>query len=89
MDGGFVSAPSSAVWNPTTSQWEVENHGIRPDIEIELDPEAVRNGHDPQLEKAVQVVMEELGKTPLREPKHPAYPNYHVKENARRLAGGE
>ena len=89
MDGGFVSAPSSAVWNPTTSQWEVENHGISPDIEIELDPEAVRNGHDPQLEKAVQVVMEELGKAPLREPKHPAYPNYHVKENARRVAGGE
>src|SRR5207244_8622750 len=50
MDGGFVSAPSSAVWNPTTSEWEVENRGISPDIEIELDPEAVRNGHDPQLE---------------------------------------
>ena len=77
MDGGFVSAPSSAVWNPATSQWEVENIGVAPDIEVEHDPELLRKGQDPQLEKAVQVVMEELEKNPLPQPKRPAYPNYH------------
>jgi len=46
---------------------------------VELDPRAVRQGHDPQLEKAVQVVMEELGKNPVLRPKHPPYPNYHAK----------
>ena len=76
MDGGFVSAPSSAVWNPN-GQWEVENHGITPDIEVELEPELTQQGHDPQLEKAVQVVLEELKQNPIPHPHRPAYPNYH------------
>jgi len=78
MDGGFVSSPSSGVWNPN-GQWEVENHGIAPDIEVELEPELVLKGHDPQLEKAVEVVMEELKQHPLPHPHRPAYPNYHLK----------
>jgi len=77
MDGGFVTSPSSAVWNTATSEWEVENIGIAPDIEVEFDPEAVRNGHDPQLEKAVEVVLEELKKSPPPTLRRPAYPNYH------------
>ncbi len=79
MDGGFVSAPSSAVFNPMTGQWEVENIGVAPDIEVEFDPEAVRQGKDPQLEKAVEVVLAELASAPLPKPKRPAYPNYHKK----------
>ena len=83
MDGGFVSAPSSGVWNPN-GQWEVENRGITPDIDVELDPELVRHGHDPQLEKAVQVVMEELKQNPVPHPHRPAYPNYHSQAAAPR-----
>ncbi len=79
MDGGFVTAPGSGVFNPMSGQWEVENIGIAPDIEVELDPEMVRQGKDPQLEKAVEVVMAELAKSPLPKPKRPAYPNYHKK----------
>lgn len=56
----------------------MENAGIAPDIEVEYDPELVRQGHDPQLEKAVQVVLEELEKNPLPKPKRPAYSNYHA-----------
>ena len=41
-------------------EWEVENHGITPDVEVNMDPALVRQGHDPQLEKAVEVVMEQL-----------------------------
>ena len=78
MDGGFVSSPSSAVWNPN-GHWDVENHGIAPDIEVELDPAAARSGHDLQLEKAIQVVMEELEQNPLPRPHRPNYPNYHSK----------
>lgn len=77
MDGGFVSSPSSAVFNPMTGQWEVENIGVPPDIEVEFDPELVRQGKDPQLEKAVAVVLAELAATPLPKPKRPRYPNYH------------
>ena len=48
-------------------------------VEVEMDPELVRNGHDPQLEKAVETVMELLRKSPLPEYKKPAYPDYHQK----------
>jgi tricorn protease len=77
MDGGGVSSPSSGVYNPHTGQWEVENIGVAPDIEVEHDPELVRQGRDPQLEKAIEVAMEELKKTPAAPTKRPPYPNYH------------
>jgi tricorn protease len=79
MDGGVVAAPSSAVFNPLSGEWEIENIGVSPDIEVELDPELVRQGRDPQLEKAVETVMKELAAAPLPKPKVPAYPNYHKK----------
>jgi tricorn protease len=78
MDGGFVSAPSSAVWSPT-GEWIAENVGVPPDIEVEHDPALVRKGKDPQLDRAIEVVMAELAKNPLPKPKRPAYPNYHKK----------
>jgi tricorn protease len=44
---------------------------------VEYDPKAVRAGHDPQLEKAVEVVMELLKQNPPPPPpQHPPYPNY-------------
>ena len=41
-----------------------------------MDPALVRQGHDPQLEKAVEVVLDELKKNPLPKYKKPAYPKY-------------
>jgi tricorn protease len=76
MDGGFVSSPSSAVWDPSQSKWIAENVGVEPDVEVEHDPEAVRQGKDPQLDKAVEIVMAELAKRPDGDPKRPAFPNY-------------
>jgi tricorn protease len=76
MDGGFVGAPSSAVWDPAKSEWIAENVGVAPDIEVEQDPAVVRQGKDPQLDKAIEVVMAELAKKPPLVPKRPAYPTY-------------
>ncbi|MGH9393173.1 MAG: PDZ domain-containing protein, partial [Terriglobales bacterium] len=59
MDGGTITAPSFAFFN-MKAQWDVENRGVAPDIEVELDPQLWREGHDPQLEKAVAVVMAQL-----------------------------
>jgi tricorn protease len=78
MDGGVVMAPSIAIWNPNGT-FDVENHGVPPDIEVEQDPAAVRQGHDPQLEKAIEVVMEELRNNPPPVLNKPAYPNYQSK----------
>jgi tricorn protease len=76
MDGGTVSAPASGIYNPISGEWEVENIGVSPDIEVAQDPALVRAGHDPQLEKAVEVVLDELKKNPPPVMRKPAYPNY-------------
>ena len=76
MDGGSVRAPNGAVYG-LNGEWEVENVGVAPDIEVEYDPAAWRAGRDPQLEKAVEWLMAELQKNPPKEYKRPAYPNYH------------
>jgi tricorn protease len=82
LDGGQVTAPRVAFYNPD-GQWDVENRGVAPDIEVELDPAAWRAGRDPQLEKAVETVMEMLKKNPPPKPKKPAYPNYHTPRKER------
>ena len=76
LDGGVVAAPAVGFYNPG-GDWEVENHGVKPDVEVEQDPQAIRAGHDPQLETAVAVLMAELRKNPPPEYKRPAYPKYH------------
>ncbi|HUJ13032.1 MAG TPA: PDZ domain-containing protein, partial [Thermoanaerobaculia bacterium] len=73
MDGGTITAPRWAIYG-LNGHWEVENHGIAPDIEVEQDPKLVREGHDPQLERAVAVVLEELEKNPLKTYQKPPYP---------------
>ncbi|HEU5334952.1 MAG TPA: PDZ domain-containing protein, partial [Terriglobales bacterium] len=78
MDGGHVTAPRIAIYG-LQGHWEVENHGIAPDFDVEMNPEAWRNGHDPQLEKAVQVVLQELKEHPPQHYERPPYPNYHQK----------
>ena len=51
--------------------------GVAPVIEVESEPAAVKAGHDPQLEKAVEVLMAELKKTPPPVYKRPDFPNNH------------
>jgi len=75
MDGGFVTAPRVAFFS-TDGQWEVENHGVPPDVEVDFDPHAWRDGHDPQLEKAVELTLQQLDKNPPPPVKQPAFPNY-------------
>ncbi len=76
LDNGYVMAPRDAIYG-LKGEWEVENHGIKPDIEVEMNPKAVREGHDPQLEKAVETVMDLLKQHPSPDYAKPAYPDYH------------
>ena len=75
VDGGTVTAPHFAFYSPE-GQWEVENHGVAPDIEVDMEPVAWRAGKDVQLEKAVEVALTALQKNPVKKPQRPAYPNY-------------
>ena len=72
IDGGAVTAPNVAIW--TKDGFIVENVGIAPDIEVEQWPVDVINGKDPQLEKAIQVALDELAKNPPETPVRPPYP---------------
>jgi tricorn protease len=76
IDGGHVTAPRAAIYG-LNGDWEVENHGVAPDVEVDFDPAAFRQGHDAQLEKAIEVVMQQLKEHPLPQIKRPPYPNYH------------
>jgi tricorn protease len=79
VDGGTATAPRWGIWFPN-SRWDVENRGVAPDIEVEYDPKDVRAGKDPQLDKAIEVVLSELAKNPVKHPKHPNFPNYYKHE---------
>ncbi len=73
MDGGSITAPNLAIWTPDEG-WVVENEGVPPDIEVEQTPADVIAGRDPQLEKAIEVVMAELKKSPAKTATRPPYP---------------
>ncbi len=77
MDGGYITRPEAARYG-LDSKWVVENRGVQPDIVVENRPDLVVKGRDPQLEKAIDVVMKEIQanpkKLPPRPPDLPAYP---------------
>jgi len=89
MDGGSVTSPNFGFFSPA-GQWDVENHGVPPDIEIDQDPKAVAGGHDPQLERAVKEALALLEKNPAAEPRRPEFPNYQrpPRSPANASAGG-
>jgi tricorn protease len=75
IDGGQVSAPRVAFRN-ARGELDVENKGVAPDVDIDLDPKMWRQGRDIQLEKAVEITMGEIKKNPSRKPVKGAFPNY-------------
>jgi len=77
IDGGYITRPEFARYD-LNSKWVVENRGVQPDIVVENRPDLVAKGQDPQLEKAIELVMKEIQanpkKLPPRPPDLPAYP---------------
>jgi tricorn protease len=74
IDGGSVTAPNIAFYNPNGT-WDVENWGVAPDIEVPMDPALWRQGRDPQIERAVAEVLKALQTWKKPEIKKPAYPD--------------
>ncbi len=72
MDGGSITAPNLAIW--TEDGFIVENVGVPPDIEVEQWPAEVIAGRDPQLERAIEVVMQQLEASPVEQPVRPNFP---------------
>ncbi len=75
IDGGSITAPRWAIYG-TNGNWEVENIGIAPDIEVEQDPALMRDGADPQLDRSIQVALDLLAKSPPAKFVRPAAPDF-------------
>lgn len=74
IDGGRVNLPTLGFIHPD-GRWAIENEGVVPDIEVEMLPKPVIAGGDPQLEKAIEVILEELGEwQPIMLKEAPPFP---------------
>ena len=71
IDGGGITAPILAFYN-LKGEWDVENIGVAPDIEVEYTAADVMKGRDPQLERAVQEALRLLELNPVRRVPRPA-----------------
>jgi tricorn protease len=78
MDGGYITRPEFALYG-LDSKWLIENRGVQPDVVVDNPPDLVFKGHDPQLEKAVDMLMQQIKANPktlpARPPDLPAYPD--------------
>jgi tricorn protease len=73
VDGGALTAPDNAVFDPIKGEWIAENEGVPPDIEVLLDARLAAEGRDPQLERGVQEVLRMLEAAPPVEVVPPAF----------------
>jgi tricorn protease len=77
IDGGSIYIPNYAAWSPTDG-WIIEGRGVVPDIDVEQDPASLLAGRDPQLDRAIAYIKEQMAKQPVEHPKPPAYPRKAV-----------
>lgn len=73
MDGSRLTCPDYRIYSPE-GQWVVENEGVTPDIEVELEPAEMADGIDAQLEKGIEVVLGMIERDPPVPPSHPPFP---------------
>ena len=74
VDGGYISVPRFGIYDQT-GEWIIEGIGIYPDIEVMDRPEELAKGNDPSIEKAVEVLLEELKANPRPQVTVPAPPD--------------
>ena len=76
-DGTLTTQPEYATYMNDVG-WGVENYGTDPDIEVEISPKDYAEGKDPQLDKAISVVMNQLKKNPVKIPKFDKKPKLNL-----------
>ncbi len=75
LDGGFLNRPEFSRYNVEGNEWIMEGFGVEPDIVVDNDPAHEYDGIDDQLNKAIEVVKEEMRKNPRKLPPPPPFPN--------------
>ena len=79
VDGGALTAPDNAVFDPLKNEWVGENKGIAPDITVYQDAKSLAAGKDPQLERAVFELLEQLEGRQANVIKAPKFPTPAIK----------
>ncbi len=78
MDGGYITRPEFSLYG-LDSKWLIENRGVQPDVVVDNPPDLVLKGQDPQLEKAIEMLLEQIKANPktlpARPPDLPTYPD--------------
>jgi tricorn protease len=73
VDGGALTAPTNAVYDPVNKEWIAENKGVPPDIEVRQDAKSLDKGIDPQLARAVEEALKLVEKQEQIDDSHPPY----------------
>ena len=81
VDGGTLTAPDNAVFDPINNEWVGENKGIAPDIEVYQDAKSLDAGKDPQLERAVIELLKQLEGKKVMTVTPPKFPTPAIKPN--------
>ncbi len=74
IDGGYTSAPTFGFYEKDGT-WGIEGHGVDPDIEVVDDPALMVGGKDPQIDAAIQLMLDEIKANPYKKTKRPRYPD--------------
>jgi tricorn protease len=74
VDGTMMTQPEFSFWFVDVG-WGVENYGTDPDIDVDIAPQDYRAGRDPQMAKAIEVVLNELEEHPVVRPRFEDRPN--------------
>ena len=74
VDGGFLSRPEFSIYDLKGEKWIIEGTGVEPDIVIDNDPYLEYTGTDQQLNKAIEVILDDLKTKAKKIPSHPSYP---------------
>ena len=75
LDGGFLNRPEFSRYDLEGKEWIMEGYGVEPDIVVDNDPAREFAGIDDQLNKAIDVIKEEMKKNPVMLPPPPPYPD--------------
>ena len=75
VDGGVLQKPEFGTFSKDGTRWIIEGYGVDPDIEIENNPADVFKGIDKQLEKAIEIVIEQIKIYPNKIMEHPEFPD--------------
>jgi tricorn protease len=79
LDGGQLFKPEFACYDVAGREWLIEGHGMDPDIVVDNDPAQEYAGIDQQLNKAVEVILEELKTKTRAIPSAPPEPDKSIK----------